>query len=97
MAAFHHKMTIQICDPIITFKGSNCSNIVPKLPKMVSSIELSAFRRHNMLVMVGKLIGIAYSTSKAKTLKNLLSCIYDSIWRGVSKEIHKFGICLEIV
>ena len=72
MAAFHHKMTIEISDPMITWKRSNCSNIVPKLPKMVSSIELSAFRRHNMLVMVGKLIGIAYSTSKAKNMKKPL-------------------------
>ena len=33
-------MTIEISDPMITWKGSNCSNIVPKLPEMVSSIEL---------------------------------------------------------
>ena len=87
MAAFNHKMTIEISDLMIGWKGSNCSIIVPKLPKMVSSIELSAFRRHNMLVMVGKLIGIAHSTSKTKNMKKLLSCTYDSIWRGVMDKL----------
>ena len=61
------QMTIEISDPISTFKGSDRLNIVPKLPNMVS-----VFRRQNMLAMVGDLIEIAYSASNAKNMKKPL-------------------------
>lgn len=66
------QMTIEISDPISTFKGSNRLNIVPKLPKMFFLIQLNVFRRQNMLAMVGDLIEIAYSASNAKNMKKPL-------------------------
>ena len=66
------KMTIEILDPMIIFNVSSCLNSVPKWPKMIFLIRLNVFRRRNMLVMIRKLIGIVYNTSKTTNTKKSL-------------------------